>query len=248
LTDAVELPRRGEGFERYRPYSPVYWGSARLVRAVTLAAERVAEMRPGGSPLVLGDLSARTGGQIPRHQSHRSGRDADLLWFVTTPSGAPVKNPGFLRIGSDGLAVIPGTGDYVRLDVEREWLLVRELVTSPEAGVQWLFCSKEIEAILIDYARARGERPEVIWRAETVLLQPGDSLAHDDHLHLRVACSPEEAVAGCEGGGPRWEWLPPLPRLSVDEQFIYEIAAQDPLADRPDDSESPQITEAGPQG
>ena len=33
-------------------------------------------------------------------------------------------------------------------------------------------------------------------------LQPGDSLPHDDHFHLRVACSPEEAQAGCSGGGP----------------------------------------------
>ena len=27
------------------------------------------------------------------------------------------------------------------------------------------------------------------------------ALPHDDHLHLRTACSPDEALAGCEGGG-----------------------------------------------
>jgi hypothetical protein len=30
-------------------------------------------------------------------------------------------------------------------------------------------------------------------------------------MHLRTACTPEEAVIGCEGGGPYWPWLPPLP-------------------------------------
>jgi hypothetical protein len=50
-----------------------------------------------------------------------------------------------------------------------------------------------------------------VWHAETVMLQPKDSLPHDDHLHLRTACLPDEAVLGCEGGGPYWPWLPPLP-------------------------------------
>ena len=50
-------------------------------------------------------------------------------------------------------------------------------------------------------------------QAESVLLQPGDSSAHDDHLHLRLACTPDEAIAGCLGGGPYWPWLPQLPQL-----------------------------------
>ena len=49
------------------------------------------------------------------------------------------------------------------------------------------------------------------------MLQPADSLPHDDHLHLRTACTPEEALVGCEGGGPYWPWLPPLPRLAPPE-------------------------------
>ncbi len=67
--------------------------------------------------------------------------------------------------------------------------------------------------MVIEYARARGEDPELVWYAESVLLQPGDSASHDDHLHLRIACTPDEAVAGCLGGGPYWPWLPRLPQL-----------------------------------
>jgi penicillin-insensitive murein DD-endopeptidase len=30
---------------------------------------------------------------------------------------------------------------------------------------------------------------------------------HDDHIHVRTACSAEEMVAGCEAAGPRRSWL-----------------------------------------
>jgi penicillin-insensitive murein endopeptidase len=30
---------------------------------------------------------------------------------------------------------------------------------------------------------------------------------HDDHIHVRTACSAEETVAGCENIGPRRPWL-----------------------------------------
>ena len=81
--------------------------------------------------------------------------------------------------------------------------------------MQWLFFARWLEALVIEYARARGEDEELVWYAESVLLQPGDSGVHDDHLHLRVACTPDEAIAGCLGGGPYWPWLPRLPQLAT---------------------------------
>jgi penicillin-insensitive murein endopeptidase len=183
-----------------------------------------------GSVLVIGDLGARRGGQIPGHASHRSGRDVDLLFYALTPAGAPLTSPGFVRYEADGLAVVPDSGDYVRLDVAREWLLVKKLVTDPEIGVQFLFVSRPLEALISDYARARGEPLELVYHAQTVMLQPGDSLPHDDHLHLRIACSPEETQAGCSGGGPYWEWLPELPASqSASQALLAEIAEDEPL-------------------
>ena len=190
----------------------------------------MAEQRPGAPALLVGDISARHGGKIPLHRSHRTGRDADLLFYVTTPAGAPCPSPGFVRFSSDGLARLHPTDRFVRLDVERNWLLVKALVSSPHAQVQWLFVSREIEALIVDYALARDEDPALLWHAETVMLQPGDSTAHDDHFHLRIACSPEEAVAGCEGGGPYWEWLDPLPRSEpLTQMELSAIAADDPF-------------------
>jgi penicillin-insensitive murein endopeptidase len=245
LTDGEELPTRGPGFVRYRPLSPHYFGRPGLVHTIERAASAVASRFPGGAPLFIGDLSAQTGGRIPGHDSHRSGRDADLLFYVTTPAGVPVSSPGFVHFEADGLALVEETNDYVRLDVEREWLLVRSLLESPEVGVQFLFASREIEGLLIDYARARNEPPELLWHAETVLLQPTDSLPHDDHLHLRVSCSPEDSLAGCSGGGPRWEWLKPDARPEpLDAASLSGIAHDDPFQLEP----PAETATAGPGG
>jgi penicillin-insensitive murein endopeptidase len=230
LTEAEELPVRGPGFVRYRPLSTHYFARPRLVHALEAAAADVAQRAPGGAPLFIGDLSAKTGGRIPGHDSHRTGRDVDLLFFVMTPSGVPVPSPGFVRFEGDGLALPSGSKDYLRIDIDREWLLLRSLLTSPEIGVQFMFVCHEVEALLIDHARALGEPDELVARAETVMLQPSDSLRHDDHVHLRIACAPDEAVAGCSGGGPRWQWLPPYSSARpLTSEDLLEIAREDPL-------------------
>lgn len=228
-TEAVELPPSGKGFTRYRPHGRNHWGRPHLVSALTrIAAEVEAELP--GSTLVVGDLGAQSGGKIPGHASHRSGRDVDLLFYTQTPAGAPVVSPGFVRFEGDGLAVVPDSGDYVRLDIPRNWLLIKKLVSDREIAVQFLFVSKPLEALLMDYARARGEPLELQHRAQTVMLQPGDSLPHDDHLHLRVACSPDETHAGCSGGGPYWEWLPPPNGArEPDAVWLERVAMEEPL-------------------
>lgn len=229
LTSGVELPVRGDGFVRYRPKGDHYWGNPRLVEGIMSATKTVAEEMPGGAPILVGDLSARFGGQIPGHRSHRTGRDVDLVYYTTTPSGAPIPSPGFVHFGSDGLAKVDDER-YVRLDVERQWLLVKTLLSSQATRVQWLFASRHVEALLVDYAIARGEPLDLVWRAETMLLEPGDSSPHDDHMHLRIACTAEEELAGCEGGGPRWEWLGPEPSLfQVSKKTLADIAKDDPF-------------------
>ena len=207
LTDGVELPEAGVGYVRYRRQSDHYFGVPRLVAAIEKAAADVARGAPGEVPLFVGDLSARTGGKIPNHASHRTGRDVDLLYFVTNVYGKPTNSPGFVSVGSDGLAQIPATGRFLHLDADREWRLVRSLLMNSEIEVLWMFVSRDVEALLIMQARALGESNELVWRAEQVLHQPRDSSPHDDHMHLRIACTQSESLDGCEGGGPHWPWF-----------------------------------------
>ena len=228
-TDAVELPVAGPGFVRYRPQGAHHFGRPRLVAALTRIAKELQAADPGGPPLVIGDLSARSGGKIDGHQSHRSGRDVDLIYQYRTPSGARVTAPGFIHVDADGLARNPSDGHILRFDVEQEWRLVKALVEAPEMGVQFMFASRNVEALLVDYALARGEPLELVLRAQSVMWQPVDSLPHDDHIHLRIACSVEETSSGCTGGGPYWEWLPSLPApVPLDDQRLALYVADDP--------------------
>jgi len=226
LTDAEELPVHGEGFERYRPWGLRNYGTPELVQAIMREARQVAAEEPGGPPLLVGDLSARSGGRISGHHSHRSGRDVDLLYFSTTPSGVPVAAPGFVHYGPDGLAASP-EGGYVRLDVARQWALFRAWLTDPSVEILWMFVSRDVESLIIDHARALNEPAELIWRAEQVLHQPRDSANHDDHVHIRIACTAQQRVRGCETGGPAWPWMADAPTLGNDELLTLPTAPVD---------------------
>ncbi len=235
LTNGTQLPESGPGFERYRPTSAHYWGVSRLISAIERAAASVERLAPGGAPLLVGDLSAQNGGKIPNHASHRSGRDVDLLYYVTNVYSHSLKSPGFVSIGSDGLAMDPTSHRFVRLDVERQWLLTRALLTDSDIDLLWMFVSRDVEALLVQYARALGEPADIVWRAEQVLHQPRDSAPHDDHMHIRIACTAAEMLEGCEGGGPHWPWFSNDSNWDdLSENFSSSIASDDP---NPFDSE-----------
>lgn len=205
LTRGAELPQKGPGWVWLRN-DDRHHGVPRFVRAIERAAARIAEERPG-AVLSVGDLSTRSGGVLMPHFSHRSGRDADLLFYVTTLDGAPVTSPGFVHFGPDGLAWDPDGKRFLRFDVERQWLLVKTLVEDPEARIQWVFVSRDVEAMLLEWARARGEPAETIARAMDVMLQPKPGGVHDDHVHIRTACSLDEIARGCEPTGPMRAWI-----------------------------------------
>lgn len=205
LTQSAELPARGEGY-RWLRQDDRHHGLPRFIRAIERAAAHVARERPG-AVLQVGDLSTRSGGRLVPHLSHRTGRDADLLLYMTTLDGAPVESPGFIHVGSDGLAWDAEQNRFLRFDVERTWLLIKALLEDRDARVQWIFAHRNVEAMLVEWARARGESGETIVRAMDVMLEPHPGGPHDDHVHVRTACSSAEILAGCEHTGPHRAWL-----------------------------------------
>lgn len=209
LLEASSLPKDARAVKLLRPGNKTHFGTKALVQTLLFAGEatRGSAVDP---PLVVGDMSGPRGGKLKGHASHRAGRDVDLLFFYTTPSGVPVEAPGFVKVGPDGLAEVPGPQRFVRLDVPRTWALAKALLTSPHADVEWLFVAEWVEAMLLAHARAAGESDHVLYRAANVMHQPKDSAAHDDHFHLRIACSDDELMAGCVNGGPDWPWRPAM--------------------------------------
>ncbi len=198
-----------------------HWGISRFVQALDRAAVAV-NTRYAGPPLLIGDLSARYGGRIGGHASHRSGRDIDILYFVTSPSGAPVESPGFFRFERDGLATTPR--GFVRFDVERNWSFVRVMLLDPDARVQWIFMSNVLRMHLLLYAFAKGEPTDLLVRAATVLHEPRPpALPHDDHMHVRTECNYEEISSGCQPTGPWREWFGDPPSPPSSERADWEI-------------------------
>jgi penicillin-insensitive murein endopeptidase len=185
---------------------PRHFGLPRFVDAVTRIASDLVRER-GGPPIVVGDLSIRSGGMLMPHFSHRNGRDLDILLFFTTLEGAPVDTPDFLRVGADGLAWDPKGKRFLRFDVARQWALVRALVTDAEARVQWVFIHKNLRTLVLAWAEAMSEPVELRARAAEVMLQPQPGGLHDDHVHVRTACAPEDLASGCEATGPSRSWL-----------------------------------------
>ncbi len=101
----------------------------------------------------------------------------------------------------------PGSGSLFFFDDARNWHLVRSLLTDSHADIVWVFCSRGVKARLLAYGAAHETDPSVLFRAAWVLHQPGHADAHDDHFHVRVACTAEERAEGCRDLGPLWPWL-----------------------------------------
>jgi penicillin-insensitive murein endopeptidase len=205
LTEGAVLPKDGQGY-RWLRNDDRHWATPRFVAAIERAAAKVADERPG-AVLSVGDLSTKMGGALMPHLSHRTGRDADLLLYMTTLDGAPVTSPGFIHVGPDGLAWDDAHKRFLRFDVEREWLLVKALVEDDEARVQFIFASRIVEAMLLEWALARGESGETMVRAQEAMLQPVPGGVHDDHVHVRTQCSLDEIARGCEPTGPVRSWI-----------------------------------------
>jgi penicillin-insensitive murein endopeptidase len=223
LRAGEKLALRGEGFVLARPTDPTRFGTQTLVGALSRAFASVAKHFPGTPPMRVGDLSYPQGGQHPRHGSHRSGRDADLIFHATDAAGMPISGSGFLAYDRFGVARAPSPTSELGLpsppasltaarrplmfDVARNWHFVRTLLLDDASLVQWLFCSRGIKALLLRYAAQHEPEPEALLRAASALHQPSQGRPHDDHFHIRVLCTAEESSAGCTDYGPVWPWL-----------------------------------------
>jgi penicillin-insensitive murein endopeptidase len=205
LHDPVRLEDRGNGYRRLRPGEGTRFGTPTLVGAIERAAREVADAFPGGHPLRVGDLSTPHGGVHSRHRTHRTGRDADLLFFARDAGGLAAHSDGWLRFDRLGLATVRNR--VFRFDETRNWHLVRTLIMDDRARVKWLFCSNELKARLLRYAARYESSPEAVVRATWVLHQPTRGDSHDDHFHLRVGCGTNERSLGCREQAPHWPWL-----------------------------------------
>lgn len=219
LAGAPRLPQDGPHVKRLRADDRAF-AVARLIESIDLAAAEA--MSHGAAKLVVGDFSREHGGVLLPHLSHRSGRDADLLLYYTTLDGAPVEAPDFIHVEPDGLAWDGAHSRFLRFDVERQWIFVRSLLTNEDARIQWIFANHNVRALLLEWARARGETVDILARATAAMAEPKPGGLHDDHIHVRTACTDNELVAGCETSGPSRYWI----SQRSDWAFVNESSAE----------------------
>ena len=169
----------------------VRWGLPQLVNMIDRAARTVHKRYPG-SVLDVGDMSKRGGGDLLRHHSHESGRDADLGFYAVDAKNRQVHAHTLVKFDQ---AMASPTVPGARYDLARNWTFVQEILTDPAARVSHIFIAEWIRHELLAYARPRVSH--ALWeRAAMVMMQPSDSLPHDDHIHVRISC-PHELRSSC---------------------------------------------------
>jgi penicillin-insensitive murein endopeptidase len=164
--------------------SDVRWGLEPLVTMLDRAARQVRRQFPDAVTSV-GHISRPGGGDVDRHRSHESGRDADVGFFIRSHAGRQLLPSHFVQFRGDGGAA-SWPGAY--FDDAKNWLFVSALVSDPEAHVTHIFVAAPLRARLLAYAEHTGASPALRMRAAEVLQQPHGALPHDDHFHVRIGC------------------------------------------------------------
>ncbi|MEM7448939.1 MAG: penicillin-insensitive murein endopeptidase [Myxococcota bacterium] len=190
-----------------RESNPVRYGTRELVDMLKRSSQAVTARFPG-SKLFVGDLSERRGGRVHPHRSHRSGRDADVGFYVMSERSAPASVHQFLHMRRNGTAV-DRRGRSYRFDVARNWALVESMLRDPVARVQYIFVASWLSRRLLSHARSSGAQPELIARADTVMRQPAGS-PHDSHFHVRIYC-PVDDRHRCSDDPPYHPWFEGTP-------------------------------------
>ena len=150
--------------------------------------------------LVVGNVGRRGGGDIRQSVSHNNGRDFDLGFCYRTARGKRYRARKLVPLDRKGKS---SWGGGQTLDAACTWSIIKALLTSDVAEVQYIFISEPLKRLLIEHAREAREPGDLILEARARLLEPPRSAPHDDHLHVRIFCSVTDLTQGCVDDGPR---------------------------------------------
>jgi penicillin-insensitive murein endopeptidase len=209
LRGGIALPERGPGFY-HNPKRPdqARYGTVELVQSIVRAAAVVDRELPG-SGLTVNDLGLLDGGAIAQHGSHQAGRDADILFYVLDEHAAPLPSVG-VPIDPKGKGwdfkdlSVPDDDQRVQLDAPRTWRFVAALLEVAQESLQRIFLVEHVRSMLLSEARRVHAPQLLIQRFEDITCQP--DAPHDDHLHVRLFCTPEDMLQGCLDSTPTYPW------------------------------------------
>lgn len=204
LSDAAQMPTEGIGFVMAEPWRSrgSRFGTRELVELVQRSSALVARQHEG-SQLSVADMSKESGGPIRSHRSHQSGRDVDLIYYAMDAEGQPFYPDSHMAYYSRrGRATYAKSPTFVKniperyFDLKRNWALTRALLLDQSVEVEHIFVSPRVKRWLLRYAREIGEDELVYKRARKILHVPRGVKGHNDHMHVRIACSADDISAG----------------------------------------------------
>ncbi len=196
LVDAAEIPIEGE---HHRVLDKVVPRQTRYttddMRDLLLcAADKVAKEHKG-AVLQLGNLSRPGGGPLPWSVSHHNGRDADIAFYVRDNKGKLALMDHLYHFDSRGKAT--DAPESLSFDPEVNWSLVAALLECKGPELQHLFVAEWLKQKMLAVAQKQKADKKLVARANALLHQPKKTLAHNDHLHLRIGCDRGDFSEGC---------------------------------------------------
>ena len=161
------------------------WGIRRVNRTIRRCIALVARKHPGTADLLVGDISKPDGGRFPPHQSHQTGRDADIGYYLS----GNLQNKTMHRVGPKGI------------DPAKNWDILRCLITRDR--VVRVFMDRALQKEMVKYLRWKklASNAQLARLFEVAAKKRSDALirhapAHDTHIHVRFACDSHDK--GCK--------------------------------------------------
>lgn len=154
------------------------WGTDATIAILDRVLDRWAAAGHA-QPILVGNISNRTGGKLEPHSTHQSGRDVDLGYPQKLAKGAELNWQEMTA---------------QNLDAAETWALLRILADT--GAVEEIYIDRSIQKLLHEYAVANDVVPERSlskWMEYPRPTGQADAwikhvAGHTDHLHVRFAC------------------------------------------------------------
>jgi len=158
------------------------YGVEGVLKTLRSCAKRVKDSFPGTHDILIGDLSRPGGGPFSPHESHQSGRDVDVGYYLASN----VQNDTMFRVKA---------GD---IDYAKTWAHLKCHITTDR--VVRVYMDRRIQVAMIEWLRKKKtvddgqiQRLFAVEGGDEALIQHAKE--HDTHFHVRFAC--DAGQTGC---------------------------------------------------
>ncbi len=186
---SIGLPNAGRLFNGVRMPDNERWtltdpgdayGTQETVDSIKRAIDKVFAKYADSPKVIIGHLSAKSGGRLRPHKSHQAGRDVDLSYFYN-------QKVGWYTYATEQ-----------NLDRGRTWTFVKAFLEDP--NTEMVLVDTSIQRLLYDYAKEHGEDQEFLDRVFQVAGKNPSAIirhvhGHQTHIHVRFF-SPSAQASG----------------------------------------------------